>query len=108
MMSSLHVLTDGNFEDAVEASGESFLVEFWASWCPPCQVVEPTLKSLAEEYSGQVRVGKINVDQNPRTRDRFDVAGLPTFILFKEGAVQERATGARSADQLRKMVEDGC
>ena len=98
-------LTDANFEHEVLESGTPVLVDFWASWCPPCKMVEPVMKELAAEYDGQLKVGKLHVDQNPRMRDRYHVIGVPTFAVFQDGQVTVQRTGAQSKGQLQQMLE---
>ena len=75
-------LTDTNFEREVLASGIPVLVDFWASWCPPCKMTEPVIDELAVEYDGRLKVGKLNVDQNPQMAARYRVMGVPTFAVF--------------------------
>jgi thioredoxin 1 len=99
-------LTDRNFETKVLASDLPVLVEFWGSWCPPCKMMEPTLEQLAADYDGRLAVGKINVDQNPRTAAEYRIQGAPTFVVFHAGEVRGRRTGAQSEAQLEKMLEE--
>jgi len=98
-------LTDINFDQKVVQSDLPVLVDFWASWCPPCKMVEPILEELAVEYSGRLTVGKLHVDQNPRMRNRYQVLGVPTFVLFRDGQYIARRTGAQSKGQLRQMLD---
>jgi thioredoxin 1 len=98
------VFTDADFEEQVLLSGIPVLVEFWGSWCTACKMVEPVIDELAGELAGVVRVGKLNVDQNPRVRSLCDIAGVPTFIFFKDGAAVRRLVGARSKRQLLAMI----
>ena len=97
-------LTDANFETEVLESDLPVLVDFWASWCPPCKVMEPIVETLAAEYDGQLKVGKLNVDQNRNTPDRYRVLGLPTFAVFQAGKVVEIRVGAQSKAQLVGML----
>lgn len=96
--------TDKNFEEEVLRSEIPVLVDFWASWCPPCKMVEPVLAELAEEYDGVVKIGKLNVDQNPRTAAKYKIMGLPTFIVFNNGQEVQRRVGAQSKGQLEELL----
>lgn len=99
-------ITDSTFDGEVLASPIPLLIDFWASWCPPCKMVEPAVEALAREYAGRVKVAKLNVDQNPIQAARYEVSGLPTFVLFNSGDVLARRIGAQSKGQLRKMIAD--
>lgn len=97
-------LTDTNFEREVLHSSVPVLVDFWASWCPPCKMMEPVVEELAAEHSAHLKVGKLHVDQNPRTAGRYQVLGVPTFAVFCNGAIVQRKTGAQSKRQLLRML----
>ncbi len=97
-------LTDHNFETEVFQSDIPVFVELWASWCPPCKIMEPVMNSLEKQYKGKVKVCKINIDKNPKTSSKFDVKGVPTFLLIKSGEVIERAVAAKTEDQLKEMI----
>lgn len=103
-MSHLLRLTDADFELQVLGADRPVLVEFWASWCPPCKMMEPTLSELAIEYEGKLMVCKMNTDQNPRTTMHYTVQGVPTFILFEEGKPRGRRIGAQSRGQLLSLL----
>ena len=98
-------LTDANFDEEVVTSKVPVLVDFWASWCIPSQMMKLIIDKLTREYEDRVKIGKINVDQNPKTRDRFKINGCPTVILFKDGREVIRKVGAQSDGQLRTMLE---
>jgi len=85
-------LTDSNFNDAVNKN-KLVLVDFYADWCMPCRMVAPVGEELAKKYAGKVFVGKINVDQNPLTANRFQVFSIPTLIIFKSGKEVDRIVG---------------
>ena len=95
---------DSNFKQQVLESDIPVLVDFWASWCPPCKMTEPLINKLSQEYDGKVKIGKMNVDQNPRTATIYGIKGVPTFITFKEGKIVEKRVGAQTEGQLRKML----
>jgi thioredoxin len=97
------VLTDDSFQQEVEqASGLPLLVDFWASWCGPCRIVGPIMDQLAAESNGRYRIAKLNVDENPMTASRFQVASIPTMLIFRNGALIARLVGA----QPKQAIED--
>ena len=106
MMSAepFHV-TDANFEETIKKNSV-VLIDFWAGWCGPCRALAPTIQELAKEYSGKVLVGKLDVDENPSTAERFHVFSIPTVILFKNGSETERLVGlcpkSRITDTIQK------
>jgi thioredoxin 1 len=94
----VHV-SDDSFEQDVLKANQPVLVDFWAEWCGPCKMIAPMLDQVAEEYKGKLTVAKLNIDENPRTPQRFNVRGIPTLILFKNGQVEGQKVGAlRKAD----------
>jgi len=100
-VSSEHVIhiTDATFESEVVKSGRPVLIDFWAEWCGPCKMIAPMLNEIATEYQGKVTIAKLNIDENPKTPQRFNVRGIPTLILFKNGQVEGQKVGAlRKAD----------
>lgn len=97
--------TDKNFKEEVLESKEPVFVDFWGSWCPPCKMTEPIIDQLAEDLAGKIKIGKLNVDQNPATRAMFNVSGVPTFAIFKDGQIIQRAVGARGRKQLAELIE---
>ena len=94
----IHV-SDSSFEQDVLQSNVPVLLDFWAEWCGPCKMIAPILDQIAAEYAGRVTVAKLNVDENPRTPMKFNVRGIPTLILFKNGLLEGQKIGAvRKAD----------
>ena len=93
-MSQEIVLTDGNFEQNVIKSDKPILVDFWAPWCGPCRFVGPILTEIASEKADVLSIGKMNVDENQQIPASFQITGIPTMILFKDGQPVERIVGA--------------
>jgi thioredoxin 1 len=106
-MASEKVITlgDTNFDTDVLESGIPVLVDFWASWCAPCKAVAPLVDAIAEEYEGKIKVGKVNVDDNPATPAKYGVRGIPTIILFKDGKVIDQVVGAVPKAQLEALIK---
>ena len=103
-MSQVLRLTDRNFKEEVFQSQIPVLVEFSASWCVPSQQMKPMLEKVAQEYAGRLKIGNLNVDQNPRTASKYQIMGCPTFILLNSGKVINRRLGAQSKKQLLEMI----
>lgn len=98
-------ITDSNFEEEVINSSVPVLVDFWASWCIPSQMMMPVLEKLSEEYkTNKIKIKKINVDQNPKMREKYKILGCPTFVLFNDGKEIARRVGAQSDAQLREII----
>ena len=97
-------VTDGNFDQEVIKSTLPVLVDFWAPWCGPCRAMGPVIDELANEYTGQVKVTKMNVDENPSTPSKYGIRAIPTLILFKGGEVVEQIIGAVSKSSIKEMV----
>lgn len=98
-------LTDATFEEEVLQADRPVLIDFWAPWCGPCRVVSPVVEEIAEEYADQVKVGKINVDENAEMAQRYGVRGIPTLLYFKDGEVADRVVGAVPKPQLVEKLE---
>ena len=93
-MSNAMAVTDESFETEVEKNNGLTVVDFWATWCAPCRMIAPILDQLASEYSGKVKVTKLDVDQNVRTATRFNVRSIPTLLFFKDGKLVDQVVGA--------------
>jgi thioredoxin 1 len=95
--------TDSNFED--ETKQGVVLVDFWAEWCGPCRRLAPTVDALAEEYDGRATVAKLDVDANPNVPARFQVLGIPTLLLFKNGELADTIVGLVPKDDIARMID---
>jgi thioredoxin 1 len=93
------------FEKEVLASKIPVLVEFWGSWCPPCKVMEPIIERLEKAFSGKVKICKVNTDRNPSLRRKYEIRGLPTFIIFVQGKDVERHVAAKSEQELKGILD---
>ena len=100
------IFTDKNFETEVLKSQTPVLVDFWAEWCTPCRIVTPIVEELAHEYSGKVKVGKLNVDENPESSQAYNVMSIPTIMFFKNGQPVKSVIGAQSKENFKKAIEE--
>ncbi len=96
--------TDQNFEKEVLESETPVLVDFWAPWCGPCQMMGPIIEELAEENEGKVKVGKLNVDENPQVAAKFGIMSIPTVVFFKDGKEINRQIGLESKEVYLKLI----
>lgn len=103
--STVITLTDSNFEDEVTEFKGSVLVDFWAAWCAPCRAIAPHIEELAGKYAGKVKVGKLNVDEEPHTAGSLGIRALPTLLLFKDGQVVEQIVGAVAKDKIDAIIQ---
>ena len=106
-MASSHTLefTDQSFEHDVLQAVQPVLVDFWATWCAPCRMVAPAIDSIAAEYAGRAKVGKVNVDENLAIASRYGIRSIPTLLLFKGGHIQEQVVGATSKDAISRLLD---
>ena len=95
------IFTDANFEDEVLKSDKPVLVDFWAPWCGPCQVMGPIVEELAKDMEGKVKVGKLNVDENPGVAEKLGIMSIPTIIIFKDGKIAKQLVGVQAKQALK-------
>ena len=105
MGSNTLVFTDSNFSEEVVSSELPSLVDFWAEWCAPCKSIAPIVEELAKEYQSKVKIGKLNVDENPKTATQYGIRGIPTLLLFKEGKVFQQMVGVKSKTEIQKVLD---
>jgi thioredoxin 1 len=103
--SSIAHVSDEQFDEQVLQSSEPVLVDFWAEWCGPCKMIAPILDEVATNYAGKLRVAKVNIDQNQKTPRNYNVRGIPTLMIFKNGKVEATQIGAVSKSQLTQLID---
>ena len=104
-MANTIAVTDSTFDQIVLKAENPVLVDFWATWCKPCQMVAPILEELTKEYSGKLTIAKLDVDQNQQTAQRYRVMSIPTMIIFKQGKPVANIVGSKPKDQLKKQLD---
>jgi thioredoxin 1 len=97
-------VTDANFVDEIENSSVLAMVDFWAEWCGPCRIVGPIVEELAADYAEQIKVGKMDVDSNPQTPQRFNIRSIPSILFFKDGELVDSVIGALPRSELEKKI----
>jgi thioredoxin 1 len=97
--------TDGNFEQEVMKSEIPVLIDFWAVWCGPCRLIAPFVEELAVEYAGKVKIGKLDVDNNPDVAMKYGIRSIPTLLVFKKGEVVDRIVGAASKPKIAEKLD---
>jgi len=97
-------ISDATFEEEVLKASLLVLVDFWAVWCAPCQMITPALDHIAQAYKGKIKVVKLNVDENMKTPSRFGIRGIPTLLLFKEGELKETIIGALPEEKIIERI----
>lgn len=98
--------TDADFQKEVLESSQPVIVDFWAPWCGPCKIVSPIIEELAKEYEGKVKVGKLNVDENPQNASKYGIMSIPSILFFKGGQPVKTMVGAQSKENYRKGIEE--
>ncbi|MGE0756451.1 MAG: thioredoxin [Pirellulaceae bacterium] len=102
---NVHEFNDNNFDNEVLASTEPVLVDFWAPWCGPCRQIAPMIDQLASENIGSIKVGKVNIDENPGTSGSYGVEAIPTLMIFKGGEVVNRFVGAQPKSRMQAALD---
>jgi thioredoxin 1 len=101
----INEVTDANFDQEVLKSTQPVMVDFWAVWCGPCQMVAPIVDELASEYAGKLKVMKLNTDENPEVAGRYQIMSIPTILFFKDGQPVEKLIGARPKKQFKDIID---
>lgn len=99
-------ITDQNFENEVLHSEKPVLLDFWATWCGPCRMLSPIISEIAEKYAGKIKVGKVNVDEQPALANAFQVASIPMIVIMKNGKAVNSAVGYRPIEQIEAMLKE--
>jgi thioredoxin 1 len=102
---NITTITDTNFEGEVLKSSQPVLIDFWATWCGPCRAIAPVVEQLAKEYAGKLKVGKVNIDEHPKTPTTYDVRSIPTLLLFKDGKVVGQIVGAVPRPKIEDLIK---
>ena len=105
MSEHIHYVSDDTFEEEVLQSQTPVLVDYWAEWCGPCKMIAPILDEVAQEYSGRLKVAKLNIDDNQATPPKYGIRGIPTLMLFKNGEVAATKVGALMKSQLTAFID---
>ena len=106
MSAKIGEVGDQNFDTEVLNSPVPVLVDFWAAWCAPCRMIAPVVEAIAEKYDGKARVVKLNVDDNAGTSAKYNIKGIPTLLLFKDGEVVNKQVGAGSKEMIEAVFAD--
>lgn len=105
MSSQVIKLTQEALDEVLFQDDLPTLIDFWAEWCPPCRAIAPVIEQLAVEYAGRLRVGKLNVDENPEAAARFSIQSIPTLLIFQDGEVREQMVGAQPKGLIKASLE---
>ncbi len=100
------IVTDSEFDSTVLQSERPVVLDFWAEWCQPCKMLAPTVVEIADEYEDKIKVGKLNVDDNPNTATKYGIRGIPTLLFFKGGQVVQQVTGVKSKAEIKKIIDE--
>jgi thioredoxin 1 len=102
---SVTVLTKNNFENEVLKSNKPVLIDFWAAWCGPCRMLSPIIEEIGEEYSEDIKVCSVNVDEERELASQFSIMSIPTLVVFKNGKLTETSIGVKSKNEILKMFD---
>lgn len=105
MSNDIVYVSDATFDSEVLQSATPVLVDYWAEWCGPCKMIAPILDDVAKEYSGKLKIAKLNIDENQETPPKYGIRGIPTLMLFKDGNVAATKVGALSKSQLAAFID---
>ncbi|MCP4725716.1 MAG: thioredoxin [bacterium] len=104
-MSNAVEITDATFEEEVLNSEIPVMIDFWAEWCAPCKMIAPAIDEIAKEYEGKIKVGKVDVDNNPTISMKYQIRSIPSLLVFKDGNVATQLVGAVPKPQIKNMIE---
>ena len=105
MAENIHEFTEGNFEAEVLQSDKPVLIDFWAEWCMPCKMIAPAVAEVATENADVLKVGKVDVDNNPAIAVKYGIRSIPTLLIFKDGQIAEKMVGAVSKENIQEFVD---
>ncbi len=104
-MSNIHTVTDTTFDNEVVKSDIPVLVDYWAEWCGPCKMIAPILEQIAETYAEKIKICKLNIDENTNIPAKYNIRGIPTLMLFKNGNIEGTKVGALTKSQLTEFID---
>ncbi len=102
---NVEIVTDSSFQSQVMQCSQLAIIDFWAEWCGPCRQLSPTIEQLANDYAGQAKIFKMNVDENPNTPSQFQIRGIPTVLFFKGGQLVDQIVGNQSKEAITQVIQ---